>query len=326
MLHLIQPSVSFRVAPLIHSTRRTSSSVPGWWERRARSDQAPEPAGGKWRLGHWLGAPVGALLLGLFSLGLPLPGQSQIYKWVDDEGRVHFSDRRYAREGFQPLEQPEAQASEDGWRFTFAPQADAVLNSNRNTNQGKTRYLSAGQWTTGGTTYRVASVMRFDISPLLSHIHSAAPGKRVERAELTLYANTEDKPYGQGVSNQEAPGHSTLQGSNAFYLKPSHNNWEENQVTWKKYYDASHYTPSTIRDLPTLTAPSSGNNHQRDYQLDVTELVSALVRTNTREFTLELALQRRSTMAQVTFFSREARNDKEPTLVIELERPTPTSH
>lgn len=257
--------------------------------------------------------------LGLWAFGAPT-AQAQVYRWVDESGRVHFSDRRYAREGFQPLEKPPAVASDDGWLFTFTPQADAALLSNRNNAQGKTRFLSAGQWTARGNSYQVASLMRFDITPLLAHLHTSEPRKRVARAELTLYANTEDKLYGQGSANKEAPGHSTLQGSNAFYLKPAHNNWEESRVTWSQYYDPSHYTPSTIRNLPAVSAPTSGDDRERDYALDVTELLLALVRSNTREFTLELTPQRRSAMAQVTFFSREAGQDKAPRLVIELEQ------
>lgn len=285
----------------------------------AKTISKVKPTGTSPSLERTFGLALGVGLW-LSLMGFMAPSvHAQVYKWVDESGRVHFSDRRYAREGFQPLEAPPAAASDDGWLFTFTPQADAALLSNRNNAQGQTRFLSAGQWTARGNSYQVASLMRFDITPLLAHLHTSEPRKRVARAELTLYANTEDKLYGQGSANKEAPGHSTLQGSNAFYVKPSHNNWEESRVTWSQYYDPSHYTPSTIRNLPAVSAPTSGEDRERDYALDVTELLLALVRSNTREFTLELTPQRRSAMAQVTFFSREAQ-DKAPRLVIELEQ------
>lgn len=251
------------------------------------------------------------------ALGLNASSQAEVYRWVDDKGQVHFGDRRAAGAGFERMDAPEEDATNDGWSFAFTPEADAVLHSNKEGTQGKSTLLSSGHWTLSGAAYEVSSLVRFDISALLQELNSN-PDKRIGAARLMLFANTETRLYGQGVANKEPAGHSTLRGDNAFYVKPAHNNWQEDTVTWKGFYDSSHYTPSFIRNLPAITVPGSGSDHSRNYEIDMKVLVEALAQGNMREFTLELRPQRRSSGAQVTFFSREGGPETTPKLVIEL--------
>src|SRR5690606_19248404 len=96
------------------------------------------------------------------------------------------------------------------------------------------------------------------------------PQKKLLRATLRLYANTEDKLYGQ---SKEDAGHSGKNGDNAFYLKPVHNNFEESIVTWVSFFDQSHYTPAAVRNLSTVTAPASDDDNRKDYEIDVLPLI-----------------------------------------------------
>lgn len=250
---------------------------------------------------------------------LPLSATAEIYKWVDASGRVHFSDKKHADERAKRVDEPPEDEAISQNRLTFYPDADTLLSQNKNTAQGNTHALSAGNWSVGGTSVQHTSLLRFDLTELLSVVNGDA-GKRIASAKLYLYANTDDKLYGQEVSNKEPPGHSTLKGSNAFYLIPSHNSWEESKATWSDYYSNSHYTPSTIRSLPSVTVEASSSATE-DYEVDVNELMSRIAKNNIRELTLEMKLQRLPPMAQVTFYSKEAAAEKRPRMVIELVDP-----
>lgn len=259
-----------------------------------------------------------ARLIVLLSLMLASPAlPAEVYKWVDNKGKVHFSDKRYAHGGAERIDQQQHLVTEDGRTFRFLPSADALLNQVGTTPQGRSSALSAGTWTQAGSTYQVASLLRFDITELLEKILED-PQKKLYRAQLSLSANLDDKVYGQGSVNDAKPGHSTLRGDNAFYLKPVHSNWEEDTATWPLYYNSNHQNPEPVRSLPSIAVNGSGDNNRRDYTIDVTDLVKQLINGHVREFSLEMTLQRRSTMAAVTFYSREANEGKQPTLVIEL--------
>jgi hypothetical protein len=255
-------------------------------------------------------------------IALPLSGWGEIYKWVDAKGQVHFSDKRYADDRAKRIDDEPLLAQQGGNQFTFQPEADAMLRQNQNQPLGLSTALSAGNWGQNGTRYQNVSVMRFEIGPLLEEMHRN-PQKKLLRATLQLHANTDDKPYGQGVNSQEPAGHSSKGGDNAFYLKPVHNNFEEVAVTWSSFFDQSNYTPSAIRSLPGIAVPGSGEDPRKNYEIDVLPLVQKLMEINLRQITLEMRLQRSSGRAQVTFFSREAEVGKRPTLQVELFNPDP---
>lgn len=252
----------------------------------------------------------------------PFTANAEIYKWVDANGRIHFSDKKHAGEQAQRLDAEPEQENTNNNHLTFYPEADALLGENTTSPQGKSRALSAGRWNVAGTSMQNTSVLRFDLTELVAVVNTGK-GKQLVSAHLELYANTDDKLYGQGVSNQEAPGHSTLKGDNAFYLKPVHNSWDESNAMWSDFYSSSHYTPTTIRNLPSIAVEGSKSPSQ-DYSIDVSEMLRAIINSNIRELTLEMKLQRLPTMAQVTFHSREADVDKRPRLLIELlDKPAP---
>lgn len=254
------------------------------------------------------------LCIGL--IALPLAARAEIYKWVDAKGQVHFSDKRYAQEGAERLNDEPLLTQQNDNQFLFQPEADALLRQNQREPLGLSSALSAGQWSQSGTSYQNVSVMRFEVGPLLETLHRN-PNKKILRATLMLYANTDDALYGQRVS-QETGGHSSKGGDNAFYLKPVHNNFDEKTVTWQTFYDASNYTPAAVRSLPGIAVPGSGDDNQKNYAIDVLPLVQKLMEANLRQVTLEMRLQRTSGRAQVTFYSREAEVGKRPSLQVEL--------
>lgn len=261
-------------------------------------------------------APKGWLLWMLL-ITLPLAGRAEIYKWVDAKGQVHFSDKRYADDRAKRIDDAQLLTQQNGNQFTFQPDADALLRQNQDQPLGLSTALSAGNWSQGGTSYQNVSVMRFEVGPLMEEMNRN-PQKKLLRATLHLHANSDDKLYGQGVSNQEPAGHSSKGGDNAFYLKPVHNNFEEANVTWSSFFNQSNYTPNAVRSLPGIAVPGSEDNPQKNYEIDALPLVEKLMAANLRQITLEMRLQRTSGRAQVTFFSREAEVDKRPTLRVEL--------
>lgn len=255
-------------------------------------------------------------LFWILVMALPLNGRAEIYKWVDAKGQVHFSDKRYANEQAKRVDDTPLITQQNGNQFIFLPEADALLRQNQREPLGLSTALSAGQWSQSGSSYQNVSVMRFEVGPLLEELHRN-PQKKILRATLLLYANTDDTLYGQGVS-QQAAGHSSKGGDNAFYLKPVHNNFDEKTATWEAFFNSSNYTPAAVRNLPGIAVPGSDDDNEKNYEIDALPLVQKLMEANLRQITLEMRLQRTSGRAQVTFYSREAEEGKRPSLQVEL--------
>lgn len=258
-------------------------------------------------------------VLGIFfCLTLLCPnGYAEVYKWVDSKGKVHLSDKRAAPQQAVQLDAP-ALMGKDGNQFNFIPEADALLHSKKNSPQGKSTALSTGFWNSSRSAYEVTSILRFDISALIAEVNSH-PNKEIVSAHLHLFANTTDRIYQKRRNNAAPIGHSTLKGDNAFYVKAVHSNWDEHTTTWSQYYSNTNYTPSRIRVLPFAKVSGSANDNSLDYKIDLLELIKQCSKTNMRELTLELRLQRQPAMAEVAFYSKEAETGKQPTLTIKLQ-------
>jgi hypothetical protein len=250
-----------------------------------------------------LSRPLSAICL-LAAL-LPSAGFGEIYKWVDSKGRVHFSDKRNANEAAKPIDSL-ITADPGGNEFLFHPEADVTLRQGDNQASGDATLLSVGNG-----NHQEMSLLRFEISPLLAELHRN-PSKKLLSATLLLYANTEDKPQGQ-----EAPGHMGSAADTAFYLKPTHNNFAEQTITWEQFFNQNHYTPAAIRRLPSAAMPGSEDAHQ-NYSIDLMPLMEQLTAGNLRLFTLEMRLQRATGDARINLYSREAAVEKRPALRVLL--------
>lgn len=247
----------------------------------------------------------------LLMLVLPAQGLSEIYKWVDAKGQVHFSDKRSAHEQAKPIDAQPAVADASGNEFLFQPEADALLRQGHTSPLGDSTLLSAASSTRGGNRTQEVSLLRFEISPLLAELHRN-PTKKLLGASLLLYANTEDNPQGQ-----EAPGHMGGAVDTAFYLKPVHNNFDEKTITWEQFFNQNHYTPNAIRRLPGTAVPGT-EDAQHNYEIDLLPLLTQLTAGNLRQFTLEMRLQRIAGNARVNLYSREAAVEKRPSLRVLL--------
>jgi hypothetical protein len=250
-------------------------------------------------------------LVCLLMLVLPATGSSEIYKWVDAKGQVHFSDKRNAHEQAKLVEGEAVAADPSGNEFLFQPEADVLLRQGSGNSLGNSSLLSVGNSTRGGSRVQEVSLLRFDISSLLAELHRN-PTKKLLSASLLLYANTEENPH-----NQDAPGHMGGVTDTAFYLKPVHNNFDEKTITWDQFFNQNHYTPNAIRRLPGTAVPGT-EDAQRNYDIDLMPLLTQLTAGNLRQFTLEMRLQRVAGNARVNIYSREASVEKRPTLRVLL--------
>lgn len=248
--------------------------------------------------------------------GTTATAYAEIYKWIDEKGQVHFSDKKHAAEEAKLLVDS-ASIEEQPNIIVLVAEADAMLGKQFTTPQGKVPAITAGQWGVGNSKMKTSSLLRFDFSPLIAHLRSQ-PQLQLFRARLLLFANLDEKLYGQGTANQELPGHSTKSGDNAFYLKPVHNSWQEYTVTWDEFYQDGAYTPAAVRKSPGVTAPGSGDQRDKNYEIDVMPIIDYINRVNLNTLSLEMSLQRGSRMAEVTFYSREAAPELRPRIEVEL--------
>jgi len=223
-------------------------------------------------------------LIGYLLFALTMAAHAEIYRWVDESGRVHFGDRRSAPKQAELKGRPKSTITTDGMAFTFLPQADAMLSATQTQPQGQATILSSGYWRSHNGNLETKSLLQFEITPLLDELNKHKH-KLLANASIAFYANTQDKLYGQGTTNTQSPGHSTFRGDNAFYLKPVHNNWKEASVTWASFYSGDHVTPNAIRQLPVLSVPGTAGDPDKNYMIDATELVAALILAQQREFT-----------------------------------------
>ncbi len=241
---------------------------------------------------------------------------AEVYKWVDEKGKIHLSDKRSAPE--QAVRLNTLGGTKNKNQFHLHPEADTLLRENQRFSLGTSATLSAGFWKSSRRTYEITSLLRFDISTLIAEINSN-PQKRITSARLKLFANTSKKAHPSNNKVSTPMGHYSKKGSNAFHIKAVRSNWDEHSATWLQYYNDSSYTPGAVRILPSATAAGSAGNNSLDYDIDLTEMLLQCAKSNMRELTLELRAQRRSSTSQVTFSSREAQDeDKRPTLQIQL--------
>ncbi len=243
------------------------------------------------------------------------PAHAEIYKWVDENGRVHFSDKKHAADNAQPLYAE--QLNSDPNVVVITAEADAMIGEHWLRPRGSLNILSAGQWQVGNRRQKNNSLLRFDFADLISRLR-ANPNLSIRRAELLLFANTEENVYNSDGKNSEPPGHSNLAGDNAFYLKAVHNNWQESDILWKTFYNSDNYTPASVRNVPVLSVPGSGKDNTKDFVIDFQPIIHYVDQTNLRTLSLEMSLQRSSRMAQVSFYSHESPLEKRPRIEVEL--------
>ncbi len=197
------------------------------------------------------------------------------------------------------------------------PIADTFVYSfpgNEKRNFGEREFFSAGEWTTNGRPFSVYAYLKFDLGCI-------PEDAIVKSAKLSLYPDTVHNLYGQGKYNSESPGHSTLSGTNAFYIQKITEEWGEMSVNWysKPGLDETHQVVVKGSDVVDENTPEEYQSGPEKYFLDM-EIVDLI--NDIREgdnFGIGLKMQNESYYREVNFRSRENTKGLVPVLKIELE-------
>lgn len=236
-------------------------------------------------------------ILGLFLCSSAV--YPEVYKWVDEKGRVHYGDKRHAKANDVKTTDTSHTLDKAGRTLTLYAVADTELQQGSRQARGTANQLKAGFQSYRNTTRAFHSIIKFDSSMLLSVLQQKS--KRIASASVELSLSRSKT----NISN------------NAFFLIPSHNRWNEKKAHWQSYYEATN-VPYSIRKLPFMTAPSSDSIDGNVYRIDALPLTQALAQNNMRELTLEIKLQRTSAVTDIHFHSREAGIENSPKLRIEF--------
>lgn len=244
---------------------------------------------------------------------------AEIYRWKDAKGKTHWGDERSAPEHAVRVDPGAPKTENSGNQFVIYPEADTMMKERQRSARGESTALSAGYWKVTRNVYELTSIMRFDLSDLLAEL-GTNKDKKIIRAELKLFANTQDKIHPRNNKSESPEGHYSNRSDNSFFVTPVRSSWDEHSTMWQNFYNDSEYTPMQVRKLPFVKAPGSENNNALDYTIDLSQMITQATSVNMRALTLELKLQRRATLAVVTFFSREAALDVRPRLEVTLSK------
>ena len=147
-------------------------------------------------------------------------------------------------------------------------------------------------WTFSGTPGNCRGLIRFDLS-------SIPVRAKISKAELYLYHVTD-----QGNN----PQHSQLSGKNAGYLMQVSSSWSADSVTWNNQ-------PSVISENQVVL-PASTSEIQ-DYVLDVTTMVSNMVKQPANNNGFMIRLQNEDYYRALMFASSNHKNPElHPTLKV----------
>lgn len=164
-----------------------------------------------------------------------------------------------------------------------------------NTNWGDYEAFVAIAWTAGGTPMTARSLMKFDLKAIPS-------GSKVKRATLSLYST--GLPY-------IGEGHSDLSGPNDFVINRVISKWDERTVTWN--------TQPRITREGEIILPPSGSYDQDYIDIDITEMVQAMVRKPSENHGIMIRLLNESYYRGIIFASSDHSDpEKRPRLVIDL--------
>ncbi len=172
-------------------------------------------------------------------------------------------------------------------QLVLSPIRDALLSQlNPDLNYGDRIELSGGTWTASGTSYSIRSLIAFDLSALPADAADVV-------GHLDLYAETTARLYGQGIYNNEPPGHSTLTAPNAFRLRRTLDPWDEATVTWN--------TQPSADPASSVWQPSSNAPDQDYLQIDVTPPIVDAIAAGATEVSLRLHQDVEVEYGEVTF-------------------------
>lgn len=157
---------------------------------------------------------------------------------------------------------------------------DAIISElGPNTPRGNYDELIASAWTNNGIPFNIRSLIEFDLS-------SIPNDAMVINATLSLY----------GYYSTVAPGgHSTDSGPNDCYIRQISQPWDEQTVTWN--------TQPLTSTINQVVLPASTSLHQDYLNIDVSDLVKAMVSNPSANHGFMLSLLQESHYRRMVFGS-----------------------
>lgn len=179
---------------------------------------------------------------------------------------------------------------------------DAILHglsSEASTNLGNSEQFVATAWTFDGAPAVVKSIIEFDMSNIPTNAV-------IQSSELHLYAWASNSGFGS---------HSTLSGSNEFYVQRITTPWDEQTVTWN--------TAPSVTNQNQIILPAS-NSYDEDYiGIPVDALVQDQVSDPSNSFGLQISILNENHYRMVNFCSSDHPNiSKHPSLKVCYTEPT----
>lgn len=157
--------------------------------------------------------------------------------------------------------------------------SDALVNSlYSTTNYNAPFYYKASAWTNNLKTSITRTYLKFDLSTF-------PQGAKVVSAKLFLYSPSDSIPD---------HAHSTLSGSNEFYVRRVIEEWNPKTITWQNQ-------PVYSSDEEVLSASSLSPN--QDYEIDITTIIRSMVETGTENHGFLIMLKQESFYRQICFAS-----------------------
>ena len=171
------------------------------------------------------------------------------------------------------------------------------------TNFGTSSILKADEWTNSGYRTNSKSLFQFDLSQYPSEVN-------VKSAYLSLYSNTpqptDDYKHMSGIST----GNTSIYKSNACIIERVVEPWDENSVTYNS-------SPQTISNN-AVYLPVSTSYNQNYLDIDVTKMVSDLIKYPASDNGFMLSLANEEKYARMSFASSNHSNTQiHPHLILD---------
>lgn len=176
--------------------------------------------------------------------------------------------------------QPGAESGKDAWIWSFENARDVNFGVRTDVNGGLNNVIRAEVWEWTDRADTIRALLAFDLSEI-----PAGASITNARLSLSFFANPQFTPQ---------------TGDNNLAIRRITSEWDEALVTWNNQ-------PTTTEEKQVVLPPS--NSTSQDYpDIDVTELVRAMVENPGKNFGFMLAMQKEVVFKGLTFASSDHTN------------------
>jgi hypothetical protein len=162
--------------------------------------------------------------------------------------------------------------------------SDAVVNSLLpTTNFENPGYYKASAWTNNLQTSIIRTYLKFDISTIPKEA-------KVCYAKLYLYSPSDSK---------SEHSHSTLSGSNDFFVRRISEEWDSQLITWEN--QPAYYTEDEVLCSSSLT-------FDQNYEIDITAIVQSIIENELDNYGFLIMLSQELFYRQICFASNNYQN------------------